>query len=196
VKKILVFASGSGSNFQSMIDAVERGELTAQICGLIVNKLGIGAIERAEKHHIPVFHISEKEFETYEAFVHQLVDTCISIKPDVIVLAGYMRKVPTQLIKAFEGKILNIHPALLPKFGGKGMYGHFVHEAVIAAKESESGCTVHIVTEEFDEGPILAQAVVPVYETDTPEQVQKRVLAEEHKLYPKVIQSFLKHQNP
>ncbi len=191
MKKILVFASGSGSNFQSMIDAIQRGELTAQIGALIVNKVGIGAIERAEKHQIPVFYISEKEYSTYDAFVQHLVETCLSLNPDVIALAGYMRKVPKQLIKAFDGKILNIHPALLPKFGGKGMYGHFVHEAVVASKETETGCTVHVVTEEFDEGPILAQAVVPVYETDTPEQVQKRVLAEEHKLYPKVLQKFL-----
>lgn len=191
MKKILVFASGSGSNFQSMIDAIQRGELQAQICGLIVNKVGIGAIERAEKHQIPVFYISEKEYSTYEDFVQHLVQTCLNLNPDVIALAGYMRKIPTQLIKAYEGKILNIHPALLPKFGGKGMYGHFVHEAVIASKEKKSGCTVHLVTEDFDEGPILAQAEVPVYATDTPEILQKRVLAEEHKLYPIVLQRFL-----
>ncbi|TNE74710.1 phosphoribosylglycinamide formyltransferase [bacterium] len=188
---MLVFASGSGSNFQSIIDAIDSGALDAQICGLIVNKEGIGAIERAQKKGIPVFHISEKQTADYSSFAQLMLATCLKLDPDVIALAGYMRKIPVQLIQAFEGRILNIHPALLPKFGGKGMYGMNVHRAVVEAKESETGCTIHVVTEEFDEGPILAQAKVPVYETDSAEDVQKRVLTEEHKLYPNVLQQFL-----
>lgn len=195
MKKILVFASGSGSNFQSLIDSVKSGELDAQICGLIVNKLEIGAVAKANQAEIPVFYISEKEFSTYQEFELKLISTAKKVNADVIVLAGYMRKIPASLIKAYQGKILNIHPSLLPKFGGKGMYGSFVHKAVLEAKEIESGCTVHIVTEEFDEGPILAQAKVNVYETDTVEDLQKRVLAEEHKLYPKTVQEFLNPSN-
>lgn len=191
MKKILVFASGSGSNFQSIIDAIQNGELKAQICGLIVNKLEIGAIAKANQAKIPVFHISEKQFTTSEDFENELISKIKILDADVLVLAGYMRKIPVGLIKAYQGRILNIHPALLPKFGGKGMYGSFVHKAVLEAKEKESGCTVHIVTEEFDEGPVLAQGKVKVLETDSVENLQKRVLAEEHKLYPIALQAFL-----
>src|SRR5690606_9004111 len=109
---------------------------------------------------------------TSAEFESELFSKIKTLNADVIVLAGYMRKIPYRLIKAYEGRILNIHPALLPKFGGKGMYGSFVHKAVIEAKENESGCTVHIVTEEFDEGPILAQAKVQVFETDSAEDLQ------------------------
>lgn len=192
MKKILVFASGSGSNFQSIIDSINRKDLNAEIVGLVVNKTGVKSIERAEKAEIPVFHISEKQYDSYTEYESELLNTCKKLNPNVIVLAGYMRKIPSSLIQAFENKILNIHPALLPKFGGKGMYGMHVHNAVIQANEKESGCTVHIVTEKFDEGPILDQAKVPVFPTDSPEILQKRVLVEEHKLYPKVLRSFLK----
>src|SRR5690606_2771018 len=150
---------------------IDSGELDAQVCGLIVNKEGVGAIERAQKKTIPVYYISEKHLSDYDAFVNQLLATCLKLNPDVIALAGYMRKIPAQLIEAFKGKMLNIHPALLPKFGGKGMYGMNVHRAVVEAKETESGCTIHIVTAEFDEGPILAQAKVPVFEADSAEDV-------------------------
>lgn len=178
IPRIAVFASGSGSNFQAILDAIASGRLNASVCALIASKPGIGAIQKADHHQIPVF-INETD---------RAID---STKPELIVLAGYLKPIPTHIIDAYPNRILNIHPALLPKFGGKGMYGRHVHEAVIAAGESESGCTVHIVTEHYDEGPILAQARVPVWPDDTAESLAARVLAQEHQLFPIIIQQVL-----
>ncbi len=178
IPRIAVFASGSGSNFQAILDAIASGRLDASVCALIASKPGIGAIQKAETNHIPVFI--------------QDADLAIeSTKPDLLVLAGYLKPIPSHIINRFPNRILNIHPALLPKFGGKGMYGRHVHEAVIAAGESESGCTVHVVTEHYDEGPILAQARVPVLPEDSAETLAARVLAQEHLLFPFIIQQVL-----
>lgn len=190
---IVVFASGSGSNFQSIIDAVQKQEISASITGLITNNPNAFAIERAKKAGISALVVSEKYFSTYEDYVSNLLKQVAFFHADILVLAGYMRKIPVELIARFEGKILNIHPALLPKFGGKGMYGMNVHKAVLEANETESGCTVHLVTENYDEGPILGQTKVPVYFDDTPELLQKRVLEQEHKLYVEVLKAFCKN---
>jgi len=189
-KKIVVFASGSGSNFQSIIDAVDAGEINAEISGLITNNPSAFSIERAKRAGISALVIAEKYFSTYEEYEESLLKHLALFEAEIIVLAGYMRKIPSSLISKFEGNILNIHPALLPKFGGKGMYGMHVHHAVIEAGEKESGCTVHLVTQEYDEGPVLAQALVPVLTDDTAEELQKRVLKEEHRLYPEVLKKF------
>jgi len=178
IPRIAVFASGSGSNFQAILDAIASGRLDASVCALIASKPGIGAIQKAEKQNIPVF-IGEAD---------QAIEFT---NPDLLVLAGYLKPIPSHIIDAFPNRILNIHPALLPKFGGKGMYGRHVHEAVIAAGESESGCTVHIVTEHYDEGPILAQSRVPVFPDDTAETLATRVLAQEHHLFPLILQQVL-----
>lgn len=186
----MVFASGSGTNFQSIIDAVQRGDISAQISGLISDRIGIGAIERAKKIGIPVrvinpHDLSEKNFS--KQLLHQLEDW----ETDLITLAGYLKKIPSSVIKKYENRILNIHPSLLPKYGGKGFFGLNVHRSVLEADETESGCSVHIVTEEFDEGPVIAQAKIEVQSEDTPELLAKRILSEEHKLYPKAIQKHL-----
>lgn len=188
--KLVVFASGSGSNFQSIIDAVHSGQIQAEISGLITNNPQAYAIERAKIAGISALVVSEKYFETYAQFEENLVKHVRFFEADVIVLAGYMRKIPASLIEQYSGRILNIHPALLPKFGGKGMYGIHVHRAVLEAGETESGCSVHLVTENYDEGPILGQAKVPVFADDTPELVQKRVLEQEHRLYVQVLADF------
>lgn len=193
MKNIVVFASGSGTNFQSIIDAVQRGELSARISGLIANKAGIGAIERAEKHDIPVTVINPEDPGSDEGFEKDLLKQLEAWNTDLIVLAGYLKKIPASVINRYSNRILNIHPSLLPKYGGKGFYGSNVHEAVLAAGETESGCTVHIVTEEFDEGPVLAQTKVPVLKGDTPEDLAKRILKEEHKLYPETIQKHIQN---
>ena len=191
MKNIVVFASGSGSNFQSIIDAVESGKINARIAGLVSNKHGIKALERAENHSIPAFVISESEYQDYSEYVQQLLSQLRSWDTDIIALAGYLRKIPVPVIQEYENRILNIHPALLPKYGGKGFYGIKVHTAAIEDGEKESGCTVHIVSEEYDEGPILGQVKVPVLPSDSPELLAARVLEQEHILYPKVIAEHL-----
>jgi formyltetrahydrofolate-dependent phosphoribosylglycinamide formyltransferase len=184
---IVVFASGSGTNFQSIIDAIEDGKINGRICGLITNKKDIQSIERARKHDIPHVTISPSDFDNQADYIDALITRLTNWETDLIVLAGYMLKIPSAVIENYEGKIINIHPSLLPKYGGKGFYGIKVHQAVLENEEQESGCTVHIVTEEYDEGPILAQRKVPVYDTDDAEQLAERVLKQEHQLLPEVI---------
>jgi phosphoribosylglycinamide formyltransferase-1 len=185
--KIVVLASGSGTNFQSIIDSIESGYLDAEVTRLIVNKENIGAIERAKKFGIQVDVIPQKSIRSESDFDVRLLHSIKNSDPDLIVLAGFLIKIPEIVIKEFKGKIINIHPSLLPKYGGKGFYGMNVHRAVISDRQTTSGCTVHVVTEEFDEGPILAQRTVPVFENDTPEELAKRILKEEHQLLPKTI---------
>ena len=192
MKNIVVFASGSGSNFQSIIDAIQAGELNARIVGLISNKQGIKSIERAEKNRIPYLVLSENEFRTFDKYSNILLHQLEKWDADLIVLAGFLRKIPPNVIQKFEHRILNIHPSLLPKFGGKGFYGLHVHKAVIESGDIFSGCTIHVVSEDYDKGPILDQAKVPVFENDTPQDLANRVLEQEHILYPKVISNYLK----
>ncbi len=191
MKNIVVFASGSGTNFQSLIDASLHGEINASISGLISNKHNTGANERAKKHHIPVRVLAPSMFENEQDYTKELLWQLKKWNTDLIALAGYLKKIPVSIIQAFPNKILNIHPSLLPKFGGKGFYGMKVHQAVIEASEKESGCSVHIVTPEFDEGRVIAQAKVPIYKDDSPQQLAERILKEEHRLYPKAIQQYL-----
>lgn len=184
---IVVFASGSGTNFQSIIDAADSGQIDGRIRGLITNKTGVQAIERAKNHGISHATLSPSQFSTTSEYTEILLDQLNNWNTDLIALAGYMIKIPPDVIREYEGRIVNIHPALLPKYGGKGFYGMNVHRAVIENNETESGCTVHLVTEEYDEGPILAQKKVPVKDSDDPSALAERVLKEEHKLFPKVI---------
>src|SRR5262249_48872534 len=130
-----------------------------------------------------------------DEFQNEILVKLTQSKAELICLAGYLRKLGPGVIARYRGRILNIHPALLPKFGGAGMYGHYVHEAVLAAGERESGCTVHVVDEEFDHGQILAQVKVPVLSGDTPDALAARILEREHKLYPKVIREFCEQLN-
>lgn len=187
---LVVFASGSGTNFQSIIDATENGKIDARIRGLITNKSGIKAIERAREHGISHIKMSPSQFPTTSEYTKALLDQLAHWDTDLIALAGYMIKVPGEVIREYEGRILNIHPSLLPKYGGKGFYGMNVHRAVIENGENKSGCTVHLVTEEYDEGPILAQKKVPVKDSDDASTLAERVLKKEHKLFPKVIAEF------
>ncbi len=196
MKHIAVFASGSGTNFQALIDAVESGKINARIRGLVSNKSGIKALERAQKHGIATYIAKPSYFESEDAYVRSLLEKLREWNTDLIVLAGYMIKVPSEIIEAFSGRILNIHPSLLPKYGGKGFYGINVHRAVIENNEKESGCTVHIVTEEYDQGPVLAQEKVPVKNSDSPESLAARVLEKEHELLPKVVAEMINDLNP
>ncbi|MBZ4683910.1 MAG: phosphoribosylglycinamide formyltransferase 1 [Fusobacteriaceae bacterium] len=187
--KIVVLISGGGSNLQSIIDAIEEKKLNAKIECVISDREAYG-LERAKKHNIPSILIDRKIFK------QNLFDEIEKVIPkdiDLIVLAGFLSIVSAEFIKKWENKIINIHPSLLPKFGGKGMYGMNVHRAVVENRETESGCTVHFVTNEIDGGEIIAQKKVPVYETDTPEDVQKRVLEKEHQLLVEAIKILEKN---
>lgn len=191
MKNIVVFASGSGSNFQSIIDACERGDIPANITGLLTNKSNIKALDRATRHNIPSRILKPSDFSSYREYESALLNQLSIWQPDLIALAGYLQKVPDSVVQAYPNRILNIHPSLLPKFGGKGYYGMNVHRAVIDTGETESGCTVHLVNEAYDEGEILGQVVVDVYTDDTPETLAARVLKEEHRLYPLIIEKHL-----
>ncbi len=189
--RIAVLASGSGSNLQALIDAWEVGSIKAKFSLVFSNVQEAKALERAEAHGIETVSITSKGYKgTREQYDEQILNLCQDKKIDLICLAGYMRILTPVLIKPFLYRIMNIHPALLPKFGGEGMYGHHVHEAVIAAKEKESGATVHFVTEGVDAGPIILQGTVPVSVKDTAETLAEKVLKVEHQIYPEAVRLF------
>jgi phosphoribosylglycinamide formyltransferase 1 len=191
VIKIAVFASGGGSNLQALLDAHENGLFKGKIGLVFSNVPDCGALNRSEKHHIESVAIASKGYPgTREEYDHEVLELCQAKKIDLICLAGYMRIITPVLIRPYLYKMMNIHPALLPKFGGEGMYGHHVHEAVIKAKEKESGATVHFVTEGVDAGPIILQGNVRVLPTDTPQTLAERVLKVEHQIYPEAVRLF------
>lgn len=191
MKRLVVFASGSGSNFQAIIDSIAAGAISAECVGLVCDRDGIGAIDRAIHHKIPVYVVRRKDFEDYDNYALSLTATLQALDPDLIVLAGYLNKIPSMVVEHWRGKIINIHPALLPKFGGKGYFGIRVHEAVIESGDRISGCTVHFVDEVYDNGAIIAQSTVPVFPEDTASTLQSRVLEQEHILLPSVIENLL-----
>lgn len=187
---IAVFASGGGTDFQSIIDGVESGLIKAKINMLIASKPDIYAIERAKKHGIAHYVFCKKEYESADKMFDEIIRVLDKNHTDLVVLAGYLTLLSPNIVKAYEGRIINIHPSLLPKFGGVGMYGIKVHEAVIAANEAESGCTVHFVDMGADTGKIIAQARVKI-DGDTPESLQKKVLEKEHELLPQVVAKLI-----
>jgi phosphoribosylglycinamide formyltransferase-1 len=193
--RIAVFCSGSGSNFKSIYRAITEKPLDAEIVLCLSNRSQCGAMEFAHEHGIATLHITEKQFDTFEEFAAAMVKHLKDAQIGIVLLAGYMRKVPDAVVRAFPDKMLNIHPALLPKFGGEGMYGIHVHTAVLEAGEKESGATVHFVNEEYDKGKILLQRAVPVFPGDTPEILAARVLECEHRLYPDALEKLLTLQN-
>lgn len=185
--RIGVLASHGGTNMQAIIDRIEAGELDATIVLVVSNNSGSGAIERAKRHGLPWRHVSGQTHPGPDGEDRALRDALKGAGAEVVVLAGYMKKIGPKTLEAFRGRILNIHPALLPLHGGKGMYGIHPHESVLAAGDTESGATVHAVDERYDHGPVLRQRKVPVLEGDTPETLQQRVLAEEHVIYAEVL---------
>lgn len=185
-----VFASGRGSNFQAIINAIKNGDLPAQVTIVISNNSKAGVLEIAQRNNIPNRHISERQFGSEKEFCSALLNILHQYRVDLIALAGYMKKIPVDIIQAYRGRIVNIHPGLLPEFGGEKMYGHFVHEAVIKTGKKISGATVHIVDEDYDHGEILRQSMVPVDPSDTPESLAAKVLEVEHRLYPEVLRDI------
>ena len=184
-------ASHNGTNMQAIIDACNSGALQATPAVVISNNSKSGAIERAGKEGIPHYHISGKHYPDPGELDRAILNVMIEHLVDIIVLAGYMKKLGPKTLAHFAGRILNVHPALLPGYGGKGMYGMNVHEAVIAAGETESGVSIHVVDGNYDTGPVIARARVPVDPEDTPETLAAKVLKQEHLLFPETLQKIV-----
>lgn len=187
--RIVVFASGGGTDFQSVIDANER-EKFCEIVYLIASRENIGAIDRAKKHGINTAVFAKKDYPDLENLYAQLKYLLNINRVDYIVLAGWLKIIPESFIKAFEDRIINIHPSLIPAFCGAGMYGLNVHRAVLEYGAKISGCTVHFVNEIPDGGAIIAQRAVAVEEGDTPESLQARILEVEHELLPYCVKKL------
>lgn len=186
---ICIFASGSGTNFKAILEAKKSGIIVSDIKLLVTNNSDCGAVAIAKENNIPVFHISRKVYPDLsdENYANLFMQKFAEHEIDLIVLAGYMKMMSPVIIRKFPKRIINIHPALLPKFGGKGMYGMNVHRAVIEAGEKVSGITIHFVNEKYDEGEIIFQKTVDVADDDDADSLQKKVLKLEHKYYSEVI---------
>jgi phosphoribosylglycinamide formyltransferase-1 len=189
-----VLASGGGSNFQALLDATGRGDLNAQAAFLAGNNSGAGAMKKARTAGIPAYHISAKTEGSEDGVASRLLALLDEYGPDLLVLAGYMKKVPDAVLERMKNRVVNIHPALLPNFGGAGMYGHYVHEAVVAAAVTAAGMyltgmTIHMVNENYDEGQILVKRAEDVFGLDATE-VARRVLVLEHDTYWRTLKGF------
>jgi len=184
VLRLTALASGRGSNVAALHAAIERGDLRAELGLIVSNNSGAGVLDFARAHQIPWAHISGKTHADEGA---ALLEALHAARTDVLVLAGYMKKLDPRVVQAFEGRAVNIHPGPLPRFGGRGMFGRHVHAAVLEAGVTQSGPTIHRVTAEYDEGATLGFRPVPVEPHDTPDTLAARVLAAEHDLYWRVI---------
>lgn len=180
--KIAIFASGSGSNAERITEYFSSNN-HVEVCLFLTNNPAAGVIERGQRLNIPTLIFNKKLFAKTDKIVEILQSEGI----DWVILAGFLWLVPSNLTRAFENRMINIHPALLPKYGGKGMWGHHVHEAVVANKEKETGITIHYVNEHYDEGKVIFQAKCDVTENDTPESVASKIHALEHQYFPEVI---------
>ncbi|MFC1819866.1 phosphoribosylglycinamide formyltransferase [Thermodesulfobacteriota bacterium] len=186
------FASHDGSNMQAIIDACKSGVLQARPSVVISNNSNSGAIERAKNERIPYYHLSSKSHTSPETLDIAVLSILQLHRVDIVILAGYMKKLGQNTLSHYKNRVLNIHPALLPKFGGKGMYGQKVHEAVLEAGETKTGVSIHIVDEEYDTGPVIAQAKVSVMPGDTVTTLSKRVLEKEHMFFIETLQAILR----
>ncbi len=185
-----LLASGRGSNFEAILEHIETGSLSADVRALVSNRKSAGALEIAERRNIPSLALSRKDFSSDEEFDRKILDFFRKNKVDFVVLAGYLRLLTPALIHPYKNRILNIHPALLPSFGGKGMFGHHVHQAVLNYGCKVSGVTVHLVDESYDSGPIVLQRCIPVENNDTPDTLAARVLKQEHQIFSEALQLF------
>jgi phosphoribosylglycinamide formyltransferase-1 len=188
-KRVAVFASGNGTNAEKIFDYF-KDNAQIEVALLLSNKASAGVLEKAKRYRIPSLVFNRAEFYDSDVVLQQLQAKRI----DLVVLAGFMWLVPEQLVKAFPDKIVNIHPSLLPKFGGKGMYGMHVHEAVRAANENETGITIHFVNQHYDEGSIISQFACSIEPNDSALEIAKKVQLLEHENYPKVIEELVLNQ--
>lgn len=185
MRQLVLFASGKGSNVQAIIDYFHPEE-SARVALIVTNNPKAGVLEIAERHGVPVLIIDRALFSS-ESFI----ETIRSYDPSLLVLAGFLWKVPDSVTKAFEGQIVNIHPSLLPKYGGKGMYGQYVHEKVLAEGDKETGITIHYVNEHYDEGAVVLQAYCPVHEGDDALALAERIHRLEHYFFPRTIEFLI-----
>lgn len=185
-QRILILASGTGTNAKKIIDHFSTVD-GAVVAGVLSNKESSGALSIAKQAGVDAIHVANSDIDRKG----HLLSIARERGVDLIVLAGFLRKIPADLVDAYPNRILNIHPALLPKHGGKGMYGRYVHEAVIEAGEKESGITIHVVDNEYDRGEIVFQASCPVDKDETPESLAKKIQELEHVHYPRVIEELL-----
>ena len=184
-----IFVSGNGSNFRAIHASILDGRLDATIELVVSSKEDAPALDYAREQDIPIFVEPKNSLESI-GYAVQLLDVLLKHNVDFVALCGYLKLVPLEIVSRFPQRIVNIHPALLPSFGGKGMYGHHVHEAVIASGVKFSGCTVHIVSPEYDKGPIVMQEIVPVSDSDTASSLASKILKLEHVAYSKALQLF------
>lgn len=189
MKRIVVLISGSGSNLQAILDGCLDGSIKGQVAAVISNRPGVMGLQRAVKAGSDAITLDHKAFDSRELFDQALAERIQAYEPDLVVLAGFMRILTDDFVKTFEGKMLNIHPSLLPKYPGLD-----THQRALEAGDSEAGATVHFVTPELDGGPLIAQAKVKIEAGDTVADLNKRVLAEEHTLYPTVVQWFCENR--
>ncbi|MDF0714952.1 phosphoribosylglycinamide formyltransferase [Muricauda sp. 334s03] len=186
MKRIVIFASGSGSNAENIISFF-RQKSNITVSAVLTNKSSAKVLERCDRLHVPAFYFNKAAFKDSDAVVQFLK----GLQTDLIVLAGFLWKIPSNLIEAFPDKIINIHPALLPKYGGKGMYGERVHQAVKDNNETETGITIHYVNENYDEGAIIFQATTLVESSDDANTIAQKVHQLEYEHFPKVIEKLL-----
>ncbi|WP_343696264.1 phosphoribosylglycinamide formyltransferase [Flavobacterium sp.] len=185
MKKIIVFASGSGTNAENIIKYFSNTQI-ARVVSVFTNNASAKVIDRAKNHQIPV-----EIFEKNELLERNILQKIQEIDPDLIILAGFLLKFPENIIEQYPNKIINIHPALLPKYGGKGMYGMHIHRAIVNNKEKETGISIHYVNENYDEGAIIFQANVTLTDEDTPETVAEKIHELEQKHFPEIIHRIL-----
>ena len=185
MKKILLFASGTGSNVENIIHHFKNHH-DIIVVGVLTNNPNAKVLDKAKSHNVPTLIFNREQLT--DGFV---LDKIAEIKPDLVVLSGFLWKMPEEIVKAYPNKIINIHPALLPKYGGKGMYGIKVHQTVLANKEKETGITIHYVNEHYDEGEFIFQQKVAIEDCKTPEEVANKIQELEHKHFPKIIEKLL-----
>jgi phosphoribosylglycinamide formyltransferase-1 len=188
--RIGVLASGSGTNLQAIMDGCSRGEIRGRVVVVISNNPKARALDRARLAGIPAVAMHHRAFPDRDTFDAKLVEILHSYEVDLVCLAGFMRVLGPSFIRQFPDRIMNIHPALLPAFGGLGMFGDRVHQTVLDSGVRFSGCTIHFANEAPDGGPIILQAIVPVLDTDTAQSLAERILVEEHRLYPEAVKLF------
>jgi len=188
VLRLGVLSSHGGSNLQAIIDACKEGRLHARCCVVISNNSGSMALQRAKNEGVPNYHLSGKTHLSSQQLDQAIRDTLEKHRVNLVVLAGYMKLLGPLTVSHYQGRILNIHPGLLPRFGGKGMHGDKVHKAVLASGDGVTGVTIHLADEAYDHGPIIAQTKVPVFKNDSVESLRGRVLKREHEFYVETLQ--------
>ncbi|MDE6536680.1 MAG: phosphoribosylglycinamide formyltransferase [Muribaculaceae bacterium] len=188
MKKIAIFASGNGSNAENIINYFQNHPDEGEVALVVCNRREAGVYDRAARLGVPCVHVQKREIN--EASI--ILPLLKKYEVEFIVLAGFLLMIPDFLIQAYKRRMINVHPSLLPKYGGKGMHGHYVHEAVVAAKEKESGITIHYVSEVCDEGEVIFQVKTDISPTDTPKIVEEKIHALEKEYFPKVVSSLLK----